>query len=309
MNSSIVEFAPLRFSHRIVARIRWCVFSVAGVVALPGAPREYVTVSATAAPYYQRATNAKNELRPESYLFAPGEYYPGSTRDPGQEKTTFQSIAETLAVGLARQRYLPAEQPENAELLIVVHWGTTPSSENPNKQFELEDANNAVGSFSATRAANELADTSALNAVGALRNGNAEAQQHSLRSIAALLGYDHSLSKEQSSHPVATADEITLLADLSEERYFVVLMAYDYQLMRKEKKRRLLWVSRMSLRSLGTSFSAAIPTMTAVAADFFGQQQDELVRTRAPVRNSKVEIGDLKVVPLKNENDASAPAK
>ena len=75
-----------------------------------------------------------------------------------------------------------------------------------------------------------------------------------------------------------------------------MLMAYDYQLLKKEKKPRLLWVTRMSVRSPGNNFAEAVPGMTRVAADFFGQQHEDITRLRTKLLEGKVEIGDLKVV-------------
>lgn len=49
-----------------------------------------------------------------------------------------------------------------------------------------------------------------------------------------------------------TSDELTMSVELNEERYFVILMAYDYQHMRREKKPKLLWVTRLSLRARAT---------------------------------------------------------
>jgi hypothetical protein len=84
--------------------------------------------------------------------------------------------------------------------------------------------------------------------------------------------------------------------ELAEERYFVVLMAYDYQLLKTQKKPRLLWVTRMSMRSLGKNFTEAVPSLTRVAADFFGQGRDDITRVETKLREGQVEIGELRVI-------------
>ena len=45
--------------------------------------------------------------------------------DRSVARTPFRNIAEYLGVELSRQNYLPARTVKEAQLLIVVHWGTT----------------------------------------------------------------------------------------------------------------------------------------------------------------------------------------
>src|SRR5476651_1340855 len=70
---------------------------------------EFVVVSATAAPEYRRGKGPDGPL-PESYVFSPGIHFGGVTRDGSQEKMTFTTVAQTLAAGLARQKYFPAKE-------------------------------------------------------------------------------------------------------------------------------------------------------------------------------------------------------
>lgn len=82
---------------------------------------------------------------------------------------------------------------------------------------------------------------------------------------------------------------------LSEARYFVVVMAYDYQLFRKKDEAKLLWSTRYSVRIRGHSFETAFKEMNQVASDYFGKNFDKLTRKRLDDKSS-VEIGDIEVI-------------
>ena len=77
-----------------------------------------------------------------------------------------------------------------------------------------------------------------------------------------------------------------------------VLMAWDYAGMRAKQPPRLRWVTRMSVRSAGHDFGEASLAMIAQAAPLFGEQVDDLVRTRTAIggRKADVEIGESTVI-------------
>jgi hypothetical protein len=255
---------------------------------------ECVVVSATAAGEYHR-TKGPDGVLPESYVFTPGIHFGGSTRDAAQEKMPFLTIAQTLSAGLARQRYLPAKDPANAKLVIVVHWGSTETYEDPNRQTNLESLHKELTDYIAQIQQSGIANSGPLNALLSNQQTDAMRQLQFINANAELLGYRRSLLKE-GERLFSSEEENTMRSELAEERYFVVLMAYDYQLLKKEKKPRLLWVTRMSVRSPGNNFAEAVPGMTRVAADFFGQQHEDLTRVQTKLPEGKVEIGELKVV-------------
>ena len=73
-----------------------------------------------------------------------------------------------------------------------------------------------------------------------------------------------------------------LYEELEENRYFVVLMAYDFQLLWKEKKHKLLWETRFSIGERHNAFDKALPVMVRYASQYFGQNSNGLLRTRVP---------------------------
>ena len=96
---------------------------------------------------------------------------------------------------------------------------------------------------------------------------------------------------------VASVQEQTMRMELAEERYFVVLMAYDYQFMKREKKPKLAWVTRLSIRGPGNNFTEALPALALAGAEVYGRNLDSLERIKVrDLPGGEVIMGDLKVI-------------
>jgi hypothetical protein len=112
---------------------------------------------------------------------------------------------------------------------------------------------------------------------------------------AMLLGYDSELNALAGAEQAPTAMKVRrddLIAEVEEDRYFIVLMAYDFDALWKHKKHKLLWVSRFSVRSRGTNFNEVLPAMVDQASEYFGQNTQGLLRKALP--EGRVEIGEVK---------------
>lgn len=283
-------------------------FATAALLAggLLSARENFITASAIAGSDYQRPKDAAGAPRPESYVFSEGKYFEGTTVDRGLEKTTFAAITHTLATSLAKQNYFPAADVASAQLLIMVHWGTTTVYEDPQKDINQDKLNDAISSYNASIDATGKADPSQLN----MALGNKEtAQEGTMGAInrnAVLLGYAHHLEKQRKESEPTTA-EITMSNELNEERYFVILMAYDNQLRQKEHKSRVLWITRLSVRSPGNNFTEALPALAKVGSEVFGQQLDDLVRVKASMNPGKVTLGETQFTDTADPK--KAPAK
>lgn len=281
---------------------------------------DYVTVNATAAPSYVRPKLASGAPKPETYVFYEGKFFSGATRDPSMARTSFAEIVKNLAPGLARQNYLPTKDVKNADLLIVVNWGMTTTEpgagkSDTEKQFELQDLYNSVNSYNASLSADGgSGDVSDITANMMVARTNQLSSQAYTGINARLLGYEATLKKEDKMSWVslsgAGAEQEAHLADLLEERYFVILLAYDYQKLLKgnqpdkplatkpgEPQKRPIWVVRVNIAANGNNFPLALPAMTRVAADYFGKQVEGLKTEQTDTgRRGTVEIGDTKVM-------------
>lgn len=247
-----------------------------------------VAVSSTADDAYTQQKFGASAAKPESYLFFRGKFYEGATRDADLEHAQFNSIVQVLGKDLAKQNYFPSTDIKDADLLIVVHWGTTVVYQQdfidtwalPKQPFMRE-----VDSSTAHDADHQML---------ALDHG---AQWDSFTANARLLGLNQQLSVEQAKKAGDyTADEVELFHNVDRERYFVILMAYDYRTMKKGVPPKLLWSTRFSVKSPGNSFTAALPLMSEAAADYFGHSEGmKAVKPRtSPV--GTVKLGPLDII-------------
>jgi hypothetical protein len=69
-------------------------------------------------------------------------------------------------------------------------------------------------------------------------------------------------------------------------------MAYDFQLMWKEKRHKLLWETRFSARQRDHDSDEDLPAMAESASKYFGQDSQGLVRTSVPFAH--VDIGEVR---------------
>lgn len=256
---------------------------------------DYAVISATAAPDYDRV-QADGSLRPESYAFSPGRRM-GWTRDGSLGEAAFDQVVRTLIPALASRQYWPAVELTEADLLIVVHWGETEVFENPMEELTTDALNRALESFNQTVVEFGIADPGDVNR---LRTDQGLASAHrvdAMRQNAELLGYRQALDRAERKY-FPGEDERTMKTELVEGRYFVVLMAWDYARLRETKERRLRWVTRMSVRAAGHNFQGAMPALVNQATEYFGRQQDDLVRVRTRFEDPRVEvsIGDSTVI-------------
>jgi hypothetical protein len=83
-----------------------------------------------------------------------------------------------------------------------------------------------------------------------------------------------------------------LITEVEESRYYIVVSAYDFPELLKTKKQKLLWQTRVSVRSPGNTFDDSFVAMLKTAAPYFGRESGKLVRREEP--KGTVELGDLK---------------
>jgi len=116
---------------------------------------------------------------------------------------------------------------------------------------------------------------------------------------AALLGYSDELAQQGTR---ARRERGDLIEEIEFSRYFVVLMAYDFQLMWKQKKHKLLWETRFSIRQRHHEFDRDLPVMAQFASQYFGQDSHGLVHEKIPL--GRVDVGEPKSL-----GEVGAPSK
>jgi hypothetical protein len=266
---------------------------------------EPVSVSSTASVDYTQQKFAPDSTKRETYLFFQGKFYGGSAKDPDLEQAQFAGITKILAENMVRQNYYPSSDPKDADLLIAVHWGVTTIADNPNRQQDLERLHTLLARYNAAVAAGRKPDPSPVNQAQAIVEAEQADVRRHLSANSILLGFKPQFDKDQnqttdtgaSANDATGTDRASLMLALAEERYFVILMAYDYHSMKKGSTPKLLWSTRFSIVATGLSFTKALPVMSRVAADYFGHAVDGLKITKPEVPEGKVELGTPTVVP------------
>jgi hypothetical protein len=218
---------------------------------------EITAVSARASDDYVRVRQADGTFRAETYAFGRGGNYGGPVKDPTIEAFGFEEVAREIVEPLASQNYVLSRDPANTRFLVMVYWGTSTGPASNSMQFPTRTLWNMQ-----------------------------------LDRNAMLLGYAEDLRASIGTDGTALGvKRKDLLRDIALNRYFVVLMAYDFQLLRKNKH-KLVWETRFSLRETGHDFGKEFPMMAKQASQFFGQNSHGIVRSLVP--EGHVDIGDVR---------------
>ena len=294
---------------------------LAPVAALLADEGQITAVSARASDDYVRVKLADGTFKTETYTFGNGGRLPGSARDDTIDKLTFEDVAKTIVEPLAKRNYAPQadHDPNKTDFLIMVYWGTTTGTEDTSGSAAYENlqANqqssvhapppppsmSGHGGPSGGAASAAIIRSQPDNVTGEMASVAALEEQREQADMrnAQLLGYDSELAQAGRTE-IATFKlrRDDLMSEIEQNRYFVVLMAYDFQALWKQKKHRLVWVTRMSVRERGGDFAKILPSMVTYSSQFFGQDTRGLVRK--PLPEGHVEVGEPKslgVVPEK----------
>jgi hypothetical protein len=259
----------------------------------------FVTLKAWASEEYLKERARDPEKKIQSYEFLEGHHFKGSSYDKGVQEMTVEELVYDLAQHLIKQDFYPNPIVGEGDLLIVVHYGVAEREENMMEllgianESDLLDMNVSgtdltVGDTASNAAFLDVMDTlvSTQSMTQALNSGG----RMTRRQKAQILGLD-SISYKP-SHFTSNYEYQQMMR---ESRYFVVLMAFDYQRFLKKDETVLLWSTRYNIRTPGQSFETAIKEMNVIGGDYFGKNFDKLMRKRRD-DDSRVEIGEIEVI-------------
>lgn len=262
---------------------------------------------------YTQRKFATNPPRVETYVFMQGRLFESATRDRSLERLDFRKIAESIAVEIARENYLPAADVQSADLLLLVHWGTTTPAvssdelrgittfgippepqHDPDEVLEDHPPDDAASDFFVD--ASEKYRVYAFEELGRITEGLAGDTRAGSNSN--LLGYTAQL-RRLSRMSMMSPTEQTLRSDLHTERYFIIVKAFDLKAPRVSGAHaKPVWTLHLNMRSPGQNFGMALARMSEVAVDFAGKTNLDVttINTGKRQRKGVVILGPVKVI-------------
>lgn len=238
---------------------------------------DFLAVATKVSNGYTRTQLPDGSFAAETYTLKEGGFLSGTVADATIDRLTFATVAAAVAGPLERRKYLPAARAEDAQLLLVVYWGTSrapaeTASATPAAQNTASDLPANPGSPMTTQPGFvpfRYQEGSYAGQLRALEAGYGLVQEQDAR----MLGY------------ASVRDP-----DLLHYRYFIVLLAYDLPELRATQKKKLLWEARFSIDQHRNAFDRELGPMLAAASPYFGRDSGGM--RHDPVPEGRVEIGE-----------------
>jgi hypothetical protein len=245
------------------------------------------------------------------------------------DKVPFPAIAGLVAQHLARQNYYLAESSKSADLLLHITWGTSIPFNDGVYRVSMDRLASIMGRIQAAggngpgrlgigsgngpiseeeKAAMAVARNDLENHLMEIKSVNHMRLKADERN-AQLLGYVQEINDRDNPSQFGGGGSYfhDLFSDLEEERYYVIVQAFDFHAATKDNQRKLLWATRVSITARGNKFDEELATMLAQAGRHFGQNSGRLLRQYLP---GSVKLGDLKVIGVVPSSDVPKdPAK
>lgn len=249
---------------------------------------------------YKRERLADGSFKPEFYGLANGGRIAGTGSDLTVDRIAYPEVAQIAARLLAQKNYHYARSAEQADLMIVLHWGTTIAFNSGNYSQAVNQAAASLAGAAPQGMGSIEGDMSAVPSDGAsegallmLMAENRARDRINLPN-AQLLGYLDEINDADGIQRWAGGGDRynDLIADIEESRYYIIISAYDFDQLVNHQKKVLLWQTRVSVRAPGNRFDDSFAAMLKGASKYFGQDSGRLVRGEES--KGVVELGDLK---------------
>lgn len=269
---------------------------------------------------YQRVKNRDGTYRPEYYALSLGGHAKDTISHPSIDRVQRAEFESLVKNELAKRNYLMAPSADSADLLIHLLWGMTdPRVDDPTMRAAVNSASQALAAFRALLPPGTTAGMGGSfgipNFAPEQKSAELEAEsammymfmmqrirERALVPTASVLGYIDR-ANELAGNPAIYAGLETSYSDMwdeiAEQRYYVLVFAYDFKVLQREKKLKPLWVTRVNIRARGNKFDEQITAMMAKAGRYFGRSIDGLARDA----QGRVEMGPAEVLGEADESD------
>jgi hypothetical protein len=327
--SSLVESLFNRPGFTLPRWMATIFLSIAGAdglipsTARAGESADIVAVYSSVSPAYNRTRLPGGSFRPETYAFGEGGNMGGAQKDFTIDNLKFIDVARIIAPTLASENYLPCKttDPRHTDLLIMVYWGTSIGTDGTSSSAQYQIAQSLIpppppppstppnglggtamvsdpstsgraSEFQAAAAVQAAADSALQQSslITGMANRQRDRQNYE---NAAILGYLPEMKRVENYQMTALNQRRQdVIDEVEESRYYVVLMAYDFQPLLQHKQRKLLWETRFSIPQRRNDFSKQLAAMALSASRYFGQDSAGLVRK--PLPTGHVDLGEMK---------------
>lgn len=312
---------PVAALRRKLSVVLALIFGLQLLVASASGSDDVVAVYASVAPGYVRPVLPGGGFKLETYAFGEGGNRGGVQNDPTIDRLSFTDIAHVIAPTLAGQNYVPGSISDSSktDLLIMLYWGTTIGTDDTSSSGAYQMAQSLVpspamalppppGGGGPPPMEHDGRDA-AIQEANAIKAANDSALQQSLMMSqmanrqrdrqnwenAAILGYLDEMKRMEGLELTALGSRRQdVIDEVEESRYYVVLMAYDFQLLLQHKQKKLLWETRFSIRQRRNDFSKELAAMAEAASRLFGQNSDGLRHTA--MHDEHINMGELKII-------------
>jgi len=302
------------------------VFGLPLLVVSASGSDDVVAVYASTAPGYTRQVLPDGKFKPETYAFGEGGNRSGAQKDFTIDGLSFTDIAHVVAPTLAGQNYVPCSKsdPGKTDLLIMLYWGTTIGTDGTSGSAEYQMAQSlmpppemklpplpggggpapmehdgresVVAEVFVNRMANESAIQQSLM-ISQMANHQRDRQNWQ---NAAVLGYLADMKRTEGLEMTALSSRRRDVVDeIEESRYYVVLMAYDFQALWQHKQKKLLWETRFSIRQRRNDFSRELAAMAESASRLFGQNSVGVRHNT--MHDEHIAMGEMKIIRVEPE--------
>ena len=233
-----------------------------------------ILVKATARDNYIRSITSDGEFAEESYTFCKGKYYPYEYEKP-EDIIRFEEVAFALKEELTKKNYVNADDPMEADCILVVHWGQTNSG--PGDDYFTEFSDDSDDPFDA------------LSVLDEYEAENKAKENAKIIGATGLYGmHVYSLKRQQ-------------LEEASRyDRYFVNVVAISINEIRKRPKGAKmpipLWTLQLSLPTGRAEPEEAFGTLAKTAGRYSGEHIANADFIREKEKRGIVRIGKLEFI-------------
>lgn len=274
--------------------LSFCLLALLATGTALSAKRFNIIVNAEADEAYMERAEG---LEYQTYHILKGKYHGGSTRDPGLEGALFEDLLGSLVETLKKRDMYPEPDRNKGDLLIMVSWGRTSLDPDWGELMGVTDYD-----FLSSESGGDEAEGSAVEDLSSGGEFMGTESTSSRVQNMALLGLQGRL---RGPNPLGFSPDQDLWDVLEEERYFVVLNAFDYQFLLEEKELKQVWRVRYNTRAVGVGFRTAFESMNDAVVGVIGLQMDDIAKVKGDTKG-RVSMGEVEVLEMGEPEEKKA---